>query len=156
MKRSEVRTFLKAGADAIPIHFEAGRLTEFNSMKDKGYPFGWLATLKPDSDFGGSGSILIDDWGIEIHIGKMDRIDSVQDEYEAIVDECDLIAQKLIHQYNLALSGAGNILAANQDIYKLVSLSGFSREPFYKKQADRVTGVILTFKLNAPDKTNVC
>lgn len=156
MKRSEVRTFLKSGADAIPVHFDAGRLTEFNSMKDKGYPFAWLETLEPASDFGGSGATLIDDWDVAIHIGKIDKLDSVQDQYEAIVDECDFIAQKLINQYNLILSESTAISQTLRDLYKLVSLSSFRREPFYKKHADVVTGVILTFNLNAPDKTNVC
>lgn len=156
MKREEVRAFLKAGTDAIKIHFESGRITEFNSLKDKGFPFAWLISPSAESDFGGSGSMLIDDWSIEIHIAKKDTPESVQDEYEKLIDECDHIARKLIWQYNLILQSASQISTANQDIYKLVTLSGVKRPPFIKKHADCLTGVILSFTLNSPDKTDVC
>lgn len=156
MKREEVRTFLKAGADAIKINFDAGRLTEFNKVADKGFPFSWVAELKAKSDFGGSGSSLIDDWSVHIRIAKKDAVDSIQDDYEQIVDECDHIARQLIWQYNVILYSASNISTANQDLYKLITLSDLDREPFYKWGADCLTGVDLKFNLNSPDKTDVC
>ena len=156
MKREDIRTFLKAGTDAIPVYFDSGRLTEFNKLPNKGYPFAWLESLEVDTDFGGSGSMLIDNWKVSLHIAKLDKSDSIQDEYEVIVDACDHIARKLIWQYNLILQSASQITTANQDLYKLVTMSDMRRDPFIKKHADVLTGVILSFTLNSPDKTDVC
>lgn len=157
MTRKEVRLFLKAGADAISIFFESGRITEFNSLRDKKFPFAWLESLKTGSDFGESSSMLIDEWEVNIHVAKIDSMDSSPDEYESIVDECDDIARKLIWQYNLILYGSSAVTTANKDLYKLVTMSGMARDPFIKKHADPVTsGVILSFSLKSPDKTNVC
>lgn len=156
MKREEVRNFLKAGADAVQIFFDAGRLTEFNKVPDKGEPFSWVHELQAKTNFGGSGSTLIDDWSVKIRIAKRDRLDSIQDEYENLVDNCDHIARKLIWQFNVILFGAGNITTANQDLYKLITLDNVEREPFYKWGADCLTGVDLSFTLNIPDKTDVC
>lgn len=156
MKREEIRTFLKAGADAINIFFEAGRLTEFNKVPSKGEPFGWLHELQANTSFGGSGSSLIDDWSVNIRIAKIDRVDSIQDEYENLIDNCDHIARKLIWQYNVILYSATTITTANQDKYKLLTLSDVSRPPFIKWGADCLTGVDLIFNLNSPDRTDVC
>lgn len=156
MTRYQIRLFLQAGADAVKVYFDAGRLTEFNSMKDKGFPFSWVEELKPKTTFGGSGASLIDDWSVKIRIAKLDKPDSIQDQYESIVDDCDDIARKLIWQYNIVLQTSSNITTANQDLYKLVTLSDVSRDPFYKWGADPLTGVDLSFTLNSPDKTDVC
>lgn len=156
MKREAVRTFLKAGADAVKIHFSAGRLTEFNKVKDKGFPFGWVHDLSTKSDLGGSGATLIDNWSVQIRIAKLDKTDSIEDQYELIINECDHIARQLIWQYNIILYSSSNVTTANQDLYKLITLSDIDRVPFYKWGADCLTGVDLTFTLNTPDKTDVC
>lgn len=156
MTREEVRAFLKAGADALKLQFDAGRLTEFNKVKDKKFPFEWIETLQAATGFQSSGSMLVDDWEVAIHIALQDSTDSVQDEYEALVDKADYIAQQLLWQYNVILMDSSATSTANQALYKLVTLSGVTRQPFYKKHADCLTGIILSFNLNAPDKTNLC
>lgn len=155
MKREDVRAFLKAGADALSMQFDSGRLTEFNKVADKRQPFAWVESLNADTDF--NNSTLIDNWDVRIHISMFDTIDSVQSEYEAIIDTCDQLARKLIWQYNLKLYDSSLTSTANQAIYKLITLSGVSRESFIKRFANPpLTGVILAFTLTVPDKTNVC
>lgn len=156
MKREEVRAFLKAGADAIPTDFDSGRLTEFNSKRDNAYPFSWVESLRTSTNFQTSGSMLIDNWEVVIHIAMLDKADSLQNDYELIVDACDTIARKLIWQYNQILYGSSNTSTANQTAYKLITMDGVSREPFIKQHADCLTGVILSFTLIVPDRTDVC
>lgn len=152
-----MRAFLKAGADALSLHFDSGRLTEFNKLPDKGFPFGWLESLKTQTNFGGSGSSLIDEWEVKIHIAKADHIDSSHTQYERIIDECDHLARRLIWQYNVTLYGSTLIATADRDIYKTLMLDSVTREPFIKKYANPpCSGVILSFTLNAPDTTDVC
>lgn len=145
MTRAEVRIFIESGIEALTpvIQFGNGRITEFNSDRSKEYPFAWLESLKTSTTL--VNSVPFDDWEVNIHIAKKDKADSSPTEYEAIVDECDMIAQSLVKKYNDVVTG-----------YKLVELSGINREPFIKKHADETTGVILSFTLKAPDKTDVC
>lgn len=156
MKREEVRAFLKAGVDAVKLSFDAGRLSEFNKVADKGFPFAWIYELQAASDFGGSGATLIDDWSVTIRIVKQDKADSIQDEYEHIIDDCDHIARQLIWQYNRILQTSTSISTANQNIYKLITISQITRPPVIKWGADVMTGVDLVMNLNSPDKTDVC
>jgi hypothetical protein len=156
MKREEVRAFLKAGADAIPTDFDSGRVTEFNSKRNNAYPFSWVESLRTTTAFQISGSTLIDSWNVVIHIAMLDKADSNQEDYEPIIDACDQIARKLIWQYNRILYISTNTSTANQTAYKLITLDGVSREPFIKKHADVLTGVILSFTLIVPDRTDVC
>jgi len=155
MKREEVRAFLKAGADALKMQFDSGRITEFNKLADKGEPFAWVESLRTETDL--NNSTLIDNWDVNIHVAKFDTSDSVQDQYEAIIDACDQLARQLIWQYNVKLYDSTLTSDTNQALYKLITMSGIGREPFIKKHANPpMTGVILSFTLNIPDKTNVC
>lgn len=147
MKRSEIRTFLKAGVDVLTPtpEFGSGRLSEFASKLDNVYPAVWQLVKPVDTDLPDNTSPL-DKWDIELIIAKKDRLDSSAEEYEEIIDEADLIAQKLVYQYRNVTPG-----------YKKIAISEIKREPFVKKKhPDCCSGVTLTFTITANDKTNVC
>lgn len=146
MKRMEVKAFIKSGVDALTpsVRFNTGRVTEFNSQRSNDYPFIWLESIGNTGDFT-TNQMPIDDWAPVIYIAKKDATDSSVEQYEEIIDQCDEIAQRLKYQLNQVVDG-----------YKLVTLSGFTREPFVKKFADCLSGVIMSFTINSPDQTNVC
>lgn len=167
MKREDVKTFLKDGCNAVNCSFDAGRLTEFNSLQDKSFPFVWWETEELDNDsFGGTGSTLIDDRAITLHISKQDTMDSLQEEYENIVNECDQIARKLLWQYNRVLYSDSSSVSATATLsdnttlkrsaYSRITLKSISRTPFIKKHGDCLSGIILKFVINSPDLVNVC
>lgn len=145
MKRSEVRELVYKGIKALgnQIKFNSGRVSEFNK-EQKEYPYIWLESLKSSSNIVQQGA-NIDDWDIVLHIAKKDQPDSIQDQYELIVDDCDYIAQQLIKQYADLLDDA-----------KLVTFDSADRDPFIHKHADDTTGVILTMTWAIPDTTDVC
>jgi hypothetical protein len=148
MKRSEIRSFLNSGVNAINprMPFGSGRITEWNSNRSNEYPgIWWESTLPPGTEFPGNITLPQDQWQINLHIGKLDKHDSSAVEYEQIIDDCDYIAQQLIHQYNQII-----------DQSEKATLTGISRPPFVKKHADCISGVILSFILNTPDGTNLC
>lgn len=146
MKRREVRAFIQSGIETLTetAQFNSGKIDEFNSQPDKGYPFCWLDSLKVKSELTTT-YLPVDDWDISILIVKQDSLGSAPEEYEEIIDHCDELAQQLIYQINNQVSG-----------YKLVTIKGISRDPFIKKLADCTTGVNLSFTLTAPDLTNNC
>lgn len=146
MTRSEVKDFLKAGVDMLtPAHeFGRGRLTEFNSKRNWTYPVIWQRTLGIEGDILAIGAPT-DLWDIELYIGLKDKPDSIADQYEELIDKCDETAQRLTYAYRQVVNG-----------YKMVMISNFTRTPFIKINSDCVTGVILSFKIQAPDKTAIC
>lgn len=149
MKRSEIRTFLKNGVNALtPVpEFGSGRLSEFASKLDHTYPAVWQVVRPVDVELlaSGGGSPL-DNWDIELVVAQKDTMDSMPAQYEELIDAADFIAQKLIYQYRNATSG-----------YKMLHIHSIKREPFVKKKTpDVCTGVMLTFTLTSNDKTNVC
>lgn len=149
MKRSEVRTFIEAGVTAVDasMTFGSGRITEWNAARDNRYPGVWWESDQTLGTEITNFTLPLDSWPIRVHIGKKDAQDSSAAQYEALIDDCDLIAQKLVRQYNQILEGANE---------NMVSISGINREPFIKKHADLITGVILSFTLSLPDTTNLC
>lgn len=146
MTRQEVREFIEAGVNAItPVHaFGCGLVTDFNWLADKTLPQTWLEL----SEVTGENPVRqapLDTWDISLYVVKQDAQDSLPVAYNSIVEDCDLVAQKLAAQYNFIVSG-----------YKLVTITNRKRTPIVKKFAHIMTGVILTFRLNAPDTTAVC
>jgi len=100
MTRAEVRAFIESGIDNLNqsgevIQFNSGRITEFNSPRSNVYPFCWLESLSTDTDL--INSLPFDNWQIVIHVAAKDSQDSKAEQYEAIVDSCDVIAQKLVY-----------------------------------------------------------
>lgn len=145
MKRSEVRTFIKEGVNAISpvLTFSEGQITDFNADVSRGLPTVHLVLEDNDTEL--SESAPSDTWKIKLLIANLDRMDSYSAVYEDIVDHCDEAAQKLIYKYRNVIDG-----------YKLVTMDGINRKKFIKKYASCLTGIELTFNLHAPDKTNVC
>lgn len=151
MKRSEVRTFIREGVEAISpsLTFSEGLITEFNADVSRNLPTVHHLLEENTTDLletrGGVAMAPSDTWKIKLIIANLDKMDSVSDVYEDIVDHCDHVAQKLIYKYRNIVDG-----------YKLVTMDGINRKKFVKKHAACLTGIELTFNLNAPDKTNVC
>lgn len=147
MTRTEIRAFLNAGVSAInsSMPFGSGRLTEWNSNRSNEYPGAWWESTVDDSAELINQALPQNEWPIRLHIGKKDSMDSSTTEYEQLVDDCHYVAQQLVHQYSQIM-----------DQYSSVSITSINRTPFIKKHADCVTGVILSFTLVDPDKTNLC
>jgi len=145
MKRSEVRNFINSGVAAITpqLEFGSGMLTDFNSERSNIYPKVWLESLEVDTVV--PSSAPVDTWPIKLYIAWKDQMDSKPEQYEDLVDKADFIAQKLIYQYRNVVTG-----------YKLVEILADKREPWIKKNADCLTGVVLSFDLKATDATDVC
>jgi len=146
MTRKELRDFLEAGVNELvpAIEFGSGLVTDFNSIRSHQYPAVWQINAPMSSEHLPSGA-PVDTWTVELIVAQIDQMGSSPTEYEHIIDDCDEIAQKLVYQYRNIVSG-----------YKLVTMTGVGREPFVKKYADCLSGVLLTFQLITPDKTNVC
>jgi hypothetical protein len=138
MTRPEVKDFIESGAQLLQIPFDTGRITEFNSARSNTYPFVFLETLSAQTTL--SNSIPTDTYAVKIYVLSKDRIDSSNSEYEELIDQADVIAQKLVKRYNDILSN-----------YNLVTITGISRVPFIKKHADCLTGVLLSFNLLSQD-----
>lgn len=151
MKRSEVRTFIKEGVNAITpvLTFSEGLISEFNADVNRQLPTVHLLLEENDTDLletrGGVAMAPSDSWKIKLVIANIVRMDDVADVYEDIIDHCDLAAQKLIHKYRNTVDG-----------YKLVTMDGVTRKKFVKRHATGLTGIELSFVIHAPDKTNVC
>ena len=147
MLRQEVRAFIKAGVNAVNTgyKFNSGRITEFNSNRSNEYPYLWLESLSSSPNILPETQLTVEAWNIVIHVAKQDSPDSKPDQYEAIVDQCDLIAVELTKQLNIDLMYSD-----------LTVIEGISREPFIHKHADNTTGVVLSFTLVDYNPTNVC
>ena len=146
MKRSEVRAFIKKGVNAITpvLTFSEGLITDFNvGVVNQKLPTVHHILESNDTEL--TESAPSDSWKIRLLIANLDRVDSAADVYEDIVDHCDEVAQKLVYKYRNIIEG-----------YKLVTMDGINRKKFVKRYASCLTGIELTFNLNAPDKTNVC
>jgi hypothetical protein len=147
MTRSEIRTFLQNGVAAInpSMPFGSGRITEWNSNRSNEYPGVWWESNQTVDVEIVNQVLPTDGWPVALHIGKLAKADDTPAQYEQHIDDCDYIAQQLIRQYNQIIDDSDSS-----------TITGINRQPFIKKHADIVTGVILSFTLNVPDTTDLC
>lgn len=146
MTREETRALIESAVhDTNPSYrFNSGRITEFNSNRSNEYPYLWLESLSRTTDIDEQ-QRPFDNWNCVIHVANLDEPGSPPEIYEPICDECDLIAKRFTYRLNQVVSG-----------FKIVTITSISCDPFHHKQADRTSGVILSFTLNIPDLTDVC
>jgi hypothetical protein len=146
MTRAEVKTFIQVGINALDagIAYGAGRISEFNSNRVLSYPHIWMEPIKKGTNIQEQG-LPYQEWNIVLHVNKKDQPDSSADQYEQIVDECDAIGDELIIKLNEAVSGTD-----------LITISPITTDPEIKKNADCLTGVVLSFTLSAPSTINYC
>jgi hypothetical protein len=145
MTRAQVQDFLQSGAKLLgnEFGFGCGRISEFNSNQAREMPYVWVEEVQDSPEF--INSIPFNNWDVTIHIAQLDTQDSIETQYEPIVNFCDEVGQKLGKYYNLVVANS-----------KLVTISNIGRRPFRKKHAQCLTGVILTFNLNMPDRSGDC
>ena len=144
MKRSEIRAFLKDGVDSLTpvLSYWDGELTDWNAQRDNRYP-GILSILDTTESRYENNMSPLDSWPVRMLICKIDRLDSLPEVYEDIIDDCDLIAQKLMYYYR-----------DNVSLHYVITNA--ARKRFIKKHADCLTGIELTFTLTGNDRTVVC
>lgn len=151
MTRSEIRTFIEDGAKLITpqVSFGEGRRSEVHTMNNEAQDvIVWRMTTTGEE----AGSQItqgqgnpFDSWPIQVYVLKKDRLDSKPSEYEELIDDCDLIAKKLIAKYQITVTN-----------WDLVMIEDIGRAPIIKQFDVPLTGVLLTFTITSPDKTDVC
>lgn len=144
MTRAEVRAFIKAGVDAMEkvAEFRNGKISDFNSEPGKPYPYVWMESLSRTEEVGTS---KLQTWNVVLHVAFKDSMDSKPEEYEKLNDKADEIAGQLCDIYDRGLRKSS-----------LVTMPSRSIDPFHKKHADVLTGVILSFDLQTPSNTVFC
>ncbi len=133
---------IKEAVDSLSVQheFRRGRVSELSSL-NKQFPVVWMETSPMDTDYP-QVTLPIDNWQINLHIAKLDTTDSLPEQYESIIDDCDEVAQQIQFKVNKVVTG-----------YKLLTLEGISRTPFVKVLSSCATGVLLSFTIVAPDQT---
>lgn len=148
MTRKEISQFIESGVKLLApkTQYGRGRLSEWNSRRDHVYPKVWQVTNEETIATEFSPTLTpIDSWDIDLRVAFKDSQDSTEEQYEDLVDYADSLAQKLMFNYNQIVQ-----------TLPAVSLSGITRTPFFKKNADGITGVKITFTLTVADLTSNC
>lgn len=149
MTRKETDDFIDSAVKLLApkTTFGRGRVSEWNSRRDHVYPKVWRVTNDEDevaTEFSPQ-MTPIDSRSIELRIAFKDAHDSVEDQYENLVDLADRHAQRLLYALNQVVTSVPTAL-----------ITGISRRAFIKKNADDVTGVILSFTIQSADLTSNC
>ncbi len=144
MNRSEVRAFIKAGVDALEkvAEFRNGMISDFNSEPGKPYPYVWMESISRTEDVATNKQQT---WNVVLHVAFKDAMDSKPEVYEGLKDKADAIAGQLCDIYDRGLRKS-----------YLVTMPTRNIEPFHKRHADCLTGVILSFDLQTPSNTVFC
>jgi hypothetical protein len=123
--------------------FRSGVQSDFNSEKNKPYPYVWLESLSR-SETVPNGKKL-EEWNVNIRIAYIDKMDSKPEAYEKLKDQADDIASKLCDIMDRGLHKSNLVTMPTRQI-----------NPFHKQHADCLTGVDLTFALVTPAGSVFC
>lgn len=153
MSHKAVRDFIKAKALALgsDVRFGYGRASDFNQIKDKGYPYVWCDPLVSSVDVV-DGLLVSERYRVSLVFYKFDAADSTQEQYKLILDQTDELVQQFIRDVNedLLTGTVADLTPGN------TAIENISKNPVIKVMADVLTGWIVTFDFIVPDKFDYC
>jgi hypothetical protein len=139
MSHLSVRTLLEDVAKSLAdnIHFDAGRESEFNNLKEKEERYIWL--LPTRSKF----------WAVSILFMQEDKFDASAEQTNLIHDTQDVVVDSFMQRLD-------DWSQTSQDLVGEVSITNFSQLPFYKDQAGVYSGWLVRFTLQVSDNFQYC
>lgn len=156
MSHQSVRILIRDVALTIAdnINFVYARLTDFNQIRNKQYPFFQLEPLKSQANFNASNVTLTRTYPIVVNIYKLDAMDGTEDETTQILDETDVLCDQFIRLMNKISMNEDTTIKVSTDT---IVLSGIRFDPFIKTfTADVTSGFKVSFNMEVPDDFDYC
>jgi hypothetical protein len=147
-----VRTLIKDAAQSLAdnIQFGYGRRSDFNLIKDPSSPYVWLLPLTSNPRFAVNNvEIYQKTWNCIVLFLYEDRTDSIETEFDHILDDMDTLVDKFIIRLN-------DFYLKSTDTVGTITLQNFSQNPFIKSDADIFTGWFLTFQMVVSSDFEYC
>lgn len=135
------------------IQFFYGRASDFNQV-DKNIISVALDPLTASATFSNNNvQDYSKTWAVQMAFWKIDTEDSIETQYQLILDETDSLVDRFINKLN-------NYAIESELSYdlngELLVISGISQQPFIKATASVLTGWTVTFNIQVPDTFDYC
>jgi hypothetical protein len=149
MSHLSVRTLLEDVAKSLAdnIHFDAGRESEFNNLKEKEERYIWLLPMTATPSFLESGT-RTKIWSIALLFMQKDNFDASANQTSLIHDTQDQVVDAYLRRLD--------DWAYSDYRVGFISISGINQTPFYKDQAGIYSGWLVRFQMTVSDDFNYC
>lgn len=158
MSHKAVRLLLQDVAQSLgdKIQFGYGRLSDFNAIKDKKYPYIWADPFEISPSFTEDRYNFTKQFAISISFMTLEQqgAASTEKDYPANMDDMSDLADKFINKLNADGTGPedNTFALATQKL----TITGMRMQPYIKRFSDIVTGYTLSFTLTVPDMFDYC
>lgn len=155
MSHKAVRQLIRDTAKSLgdSIQFVYARKTDFNSIRDKKYPFIQLELLNSSAQFNSSNVTLTSVYPVAMTFYQLDSLQGAEDDTTQILDSTDDLVQAFMRKMNLlSFSEDDSVTVSTANIV----LTNFKLQSFVKMTVDCLTGWIMTFDMEVPDDFDYC
>lgn len=155
MSHKAVRQLIRDTAKSLgdSIEFVYARKTDFNSIRDKKYPFIQLELLNSSASLNENNVTLNASYPVAMTFYQLDSLTGAEDETTNILDITDDLVQSFMRKMNLySFTEDDSVVVSTKNI----TLSNFKMQSFVKMTTDCLTGWILTFDMEVPDYFDYC
>lgn len=131
------------------IQFGYGRRSDFNIHNDKNYPFVWLLPLTAVTTIPSDGAGITKSWNIILVVIDIDKSDSVEQEFDKIMDRMDDIGDRLIRRID-------DWYRSGDDIVGALTITSVNQTSIIKEDSDIHTGWLYSFQMITDDQFEYC
>jgi|SRR5690606_19820134 len=153
MSHRSVRLLIEDAAKSLgdSIQFGHGKRTEFNQKKKPEDPWIWLLPLNAIPRYTNNNSTenYEKQWNVIMVFLKMDRSDSLETEYNPILDDMDDLVDRFINRLNDWSMKATDTVGD-------LTIQNISQTNFIKSDADIYTGWFVSFQMIVSDDFEYC
>lgn len=150
MSHQSVRLLLEDVAKSLAdnIHFDAGRESEINNLKEEKIRYIWLLPLIGiPSPLNNTSRTTT--WDIALVFLQKDKFDASNKETNIILDEQDVLVDKFLVRLD-------DWSQTDNDNVGQISVDSIRKTAIYKEQAAVMSGWMLSFRLTVPDGFIYC
>lgn len=148
MSHKSIRLLIEDTAKSLgdDIQFTYARTSDFNSLRDKRYPFISLDPLNVNSSFTANNTYNYTKvWSVLMAFYELDNADSDQSQYSLLLDSADILVDRFIAKLNFYSQQSDSIV-----------IQAISQSPFIKATSDYLTGYTLSFQIIVPNDWDYC
>jgi hypothetical protein len=131
------------------IQFGYGRRSDFNIPNNKRYPFVWMLPLTASTVLSSTDRPRTKTWNVILVIIDIDKSDSIETQYDDILDAMDEIGDKLIQRID-------DWYMRERDIVGTLTIANINQTTIIKGDGDIHTGWLFTFQMTVSDDFDYC
>lgn len=134
------------------VSFGYGRLSDFNKIRDKKYPYVWSDVVSRADSYTDNAINLTNTYTVTLSFLDKDETANDENQTNPILDAMSNLSESFIHKLNLSDFDESELAT----LTSMIQITNIQHTRVIKDHADILSGWVVSFNLITPDDFDYC